>query len=237
MQGGDWKRYVIAFFISATIFASALYVSTYLNRERVEQIRSIEDRISTDILSLETQFDLLEQLSCEDIAENPVLTRELAELASRLNYTENRLGTDDDEVVRLKKAYTLLLIKDSILMNRISEECNTRPVSLFYFYSNKGDCDDCKRQGYVLTSLQEDYPKLRVYAFDYNLDLAALDTLIAIYDVQPDLPALLVGDRVHYGFKDMDAIVEIVPKILTLEENATTTATSTEEVEETETEE
>ena len=61
-------------------------------------------------------------------------------------------------------------------MRRIAEQCDTEPVFIFYFYSNAGDCSECTRQGYVLTELQQEYPQLRVYAFDSNLDLSALDT-------------------------------------------------------------
>ncbi len=223
-----WRKYIIAFFITGAIFGTALYISNYLNARRIDQVRSIEDRISTDILSLETQFDLLAQLSCQDIEENPVLTSELSSLATRLNYTESQLGTDNPQVIGLKKSYSLLLIKDSILMKRIAQECNIRPVAIFYFYSNAGDCEDCKKQGYVLTDLQQQYPDLRVYAFDYNLDLSALSTLISIYKVKNNLPALVIDNKVYYGLKTQDQIEEMAPEIRTLinTPSATTTAST-----------
>jgi hypothetical protein len=223
----DWKKYILVFAITVAIFGTTLYASNYFNARRMEEVRSIEERISTDILSLETQFDLLEELSCEDLKQNPVLTRELAELADRLNYTEQRLGTDNAEVIRLKKIYSLLLIKDSILMKRISQECKTEPISIFYFYSNKGNCDDCTRQGYVLTDLQREYPQLRVYAFDYNLDLSALRTMRSIYNVEERLPALVIKDKVYYGLKNKEDIARIVPAILFLNDATSTATTST----------
>lgn len=214
-----------AFVITCGIFVAAFLASDYLNEQRFAEIREIEEEIAIDILSLETQFDLLEDLSCEDIARRPILTEELDTLAERLNYTESSLGVDNPEVVRLKRQYSLLLIKDSLLMERISDECNTKPISLFYFYSNEGDCGACRRQGYILTDLQKEYPSLRVYAFDYNLDLSALDTLIAIHDIEPNLPALMSSSTVHYGFKSRDELTDIIPELFIPE--ATTTATST----------
>ena len=230
----DWKKYVIAFLITCVIFGTAIYVSSYFNERRIEAIRSIEERISTDILSLETQFDLLAELSCDDLEQNPILTRELSNLAERLNYAENQLGTNNAEVMRLKTSYSLLLIKDSILMCRIAEQCDTEPVFIFYFYSNAGDCSECTRQGYVLTELQQEYPQLRVYAFDSNLDLSALDTLKSIYSIDgAQLPALVINEKVYYGFKSQEDIETIVPEIIELREaesmSATSTGTSTDE--------
>lgn len=221
----DWRKYALAFLITAAIFATAFFVSNYFNEKRAEEIRTIEENISIDILSLETQFDLLEQLSCKDIQANTVLSQELSSLASRLNYTENQLGADNPEVDRLKRSYTLLLSKDYLLMKRIAQKCDIQPIFILYFYSNEGDCEHCTRQGYVLTDLQETYPRLRVYAFDYHLDLSVMSTLRSIYDLTGELPALVINDEVYYGYHDQEAIEDIVPEIRELA--TTTAATST----------
>ncbi len=222
MRETNITRYLSAFLITGTIFATAFYVSNNLNQKRIEQIRQIEEKISVDILSLETQFDLLEQLSCNQIKENPVLSQELQGLADRLQYAEEELGTDDERVIELKKSYSLLLIKDAVLMERVKEKCDITPIVIYYFYSNKGDCEDCAKQGYVLTRIGREYPAARIYAFDYNLDLSALRTLIAIHGVNNALPALIIDDVVHYGFNDFETLQEKIPSLL-----ATTTATST----------
>jgi len=216
------RTYFIAFLITAALFSTALYASTYFNNQRIAEIASIEDRISIDILSLETQFDLLAELSCSEISENSVLSNELGSLARRLSFTEGQLGADNLEVISLKRQYTLLQIKDFLLMKKVSEKCTLSPVFILYFYSNEGDCDDCTREGYVLTDLAETYPQLRIYSFDYNLDLSALKTLISINNIEQDLPALVLNDSVYYGYHDQTAIREILPELAEL-------ATSTEE--------
>jgi hypothetical protein len=82
-----------------------------------------------------------------------------------------------------------------------------------YFYSNKGDCPDCQKEGFVLTKLGEDYPELRVYSFDYNLDLSALQTLISIYNVEKKLPAILINEKAYYGFQSVDDIKNAMPAL------------------------
>jgi thiol-disulfide isomerase/thioredoxin len=228
MPSTDWKKYALAFVITAALFSTAFYASNMLNAKRIEEIRSIEDRIAIDILSLETQFDLLQELSCKDITENPVLSSELNSLASRLDFAEGELGSDNAEVLRLKRQYSLLEIKDYLLMQKVSEKCELKPVFILYFYSNAGDCPDCVREGHVLTYLREQYPQLRVYSFDYNLDLAALNTLEGISKLNGSLPALVIKNKVHYGFQGTEDIEKILPelKTLKLEKMATSTDSS-----------
>ena len=127
-------------------------------------------------------------------------------------------------MVQLKEQYTLLQIKDYLLMQKIAEKCALDPVFILYFYSNEGDCGDCVRAGHVLTHLRELYPELRVYAFDYHLDIGALRTLVALNDIEPNLPALVIDEDVHYGFYRREEIEDLLPVLKELE-----TATSTDE--------
>lgn len=215
------KRYIVAFLITAAVFGTALAVSTMLNNARLDQIRAIQENIATDILSLETQFDLLTELSCRDIRENSVLSETLADVSRRVAYTEEKLGADNEEVLRLKRQYTLLQIKDLLLMKKVSQKCGLEPVFILYFYSNKNDCPDCERQGYVLTDLAENYPKLRIYSFDYHLDLPALRTLLTINDLNGSLPALVINERPYYGFKSVEETKKLIPHIEALAATST----------------
>src|SRR3989344_2788417 len=129
-----WGSYLVAFLITALIFATALYASNYFNNLRVADIQATQDNISIDILSLETQFDLLAEHSCPDISENSVLSREIQPLASRLSYLETQPGVNQDELTRLKRYYSLLQIKDLLLMQRVADKCKLQPVFILYFY-------------------------------------------------------------------------------------------------------
>jgi hypothetical protein len=214
----SWKKYAYTFLITAAIFATAIFLSNYFSQKKINEIKNIESRIAVDILASETQFSLLSELSCRDIGNN-FLSKELATLGDKLSYTEQNRGSDDEEVINLKRYYSLLQIKDFLLMQKIKERCggNTQTSSgpsIIYFYSNEeGACEDCEREGFVLTKLRQDYPELRVYSFDYDLDLSALETLISIYNIENKLPALLINGKVYYGFKSIEEIKEIIPAL------------------------
>lgn len=222
-----WGSYLIAFLITAFIFATALYASNYFNDRRIADIQATQDNISIDILSLETQFDLLAEHSCRDISENSVLSSEIQPLAQRLSFLETQPGVNEAELDRLKRYYSLLQIKDLLLMQRVADKCDLEPVFILYFYSNKGDCEDCEEQGYALTGLAEKYPQLRIYSFDYNLGLAALQTLIDINNVSNQLPALVMNDNTFYGLHTIEEIEGLVPEIKTLLRATSTAATTT----------
>ncbi|MEK7200963.1 MAG: hypothetical protein AAB672_02445 [Patescibacteria group bacterium] len=212
----SWKKYAYTFVITAVIFITAILASNYFSQKKMDEIKNIESRIAVDILASETQFSLLSELSCKEISSG-LLSKELATLGDKLSYTEQNRGSDDAEVLNLKKYYSLLQIKDFILMQKIKDRCGSTQtnggLSIMYFYSNKGDCSDCEREGFVLTKLREDYPELRVYSFDYNLDLSALQTLVSIYNIKKDLPAVLINDKIYYGFKSIDDIKNALPAL------------------------
>lgn len=222
------SNYAMAFLITALIFATALYASNYFNNQRIAQIQATQNNIAIDILSLETQFALLAEHSCRDISEDSVLSSEIQTLAQRLSYLESQTGVNEEELIRLKRYYSLLQIKDLLLMQEVANKCDLNPVFILYFYSNLGDCDLCEEQGYALTGLSHTYPQLRIYSFDYNLDLSALQTLREIRNVGDELPALVIRDETYYGLHTMEDIERLLPELADM---ATTTEESIEDSE------
>ena len=225
----DSKKYIVAFTITVVIFGTAIFVSSILSQKKLEDVRAIENRVALDILSGETQFALLEETSCKDIGPG-FLSQELGSLGGKLVYAENQTGFDDSDIDYLKHSYFLLEVKDYLLMKRLTEKCGIKPTFILYFYSTEDTCEECVRMGYVLTALQEKYPDLRVYSFDYHFDAGAINTLISIYKIKAELPAMIINAETYYGFYSIEELEEKVPalhdlalKAKALEAAATTT--------------
>jgi len=210
-EPNDWKKYIIVLFITSTIFISGLWLSNYLNNKKIDQLKSIENSISLDLMSSETQFALLGELSCKDVSAN-FLSSELNSLADKISYSENNIGTENIDVISLKKYYSLLEVKDYLLMKQINQRCGQKSIFVLYFYKND-DCEDCTKQGYVLTSLREKYPNLRVYSFDYNLDSSVIKAMTSIYKVPDNLPALVINGKVYSGFQTVEDIEKTLPQL------------------------
>ena len=208
------RKYFLVFLITLTIFLIGFYIANQFNKKRIVDVKEVENTMSTDILSSEIQFSLLEEASCKGINEKTTLSQELKDLAKKLSYMEKKLGSENKEVEALKKKYTLLQIKDILLMKKISKKCKLKPINILYFYSNDKNDDDCKKEGYVLTRLSQDNPRLRVYTFDYDLDLGTLKTLMVIKKVKGDkLPVLVINNKTYYGFQSLEKIKKLLPKL------------------------
>ncbi len=213
----DWKKYLIVFFITTLLFITAYYLSNYLGEKKLGELKTIQDKLAINILSSETEFSLLSELSCKNISSS-VLSDQLNELADKLEWGQKNLGTTD-EVSSLKKYYSLLEIKDYLLMKKISTRCGTKAAFILYFYTTAEYCSLCEKQALALSSLRDKYRELRVYSFDYSIDLSAVKAMLKIYKIEDTkLPALVVDDDVLTGFRSMDELESIVKKSFKLQE-------------------
>ncbi len=187
------------------LFLSASYVSNYFGNKKIDQLKSIQDKIAIDILSSETQFSLLSELSCKNISDS-VFSSELGELGSKLEWSQQNLGSTD-EVTYLRKYYALLQIKDYLLAKKIADRCKVKSAFILYFYTTAENCSECEKESLVLGNLRDKYPELRVYSFDYSTDLTAVASMLQIYKIKDTaLPALVIDDDVLTGFHSIDEL-------------------------------
>lgn len=222
----DYSRYVISLIVTVAIFITAFYLSNFFTNKKLDSIQSIQENIAIDIMSIETQF-LLKESSCSEGSD--AISTEINAIGDKLTYAEGQLGPKDKTVIYLKKYYSILQIKDYILGKNIANECgdDQRPIFMIYMYSNKTNCADCEKQAAVLGRLREIYPELKIYTFDYDLDLKPLETLKAIYKIKPEFPVLVVEDEPYYGFMTVDELRPLLPDNLEEAPETDVTATST----------
>ncbi len=217
----DWKKYLIVFLITIGLFLTALYLSNYFSDKKINQLKSIQDKIAIDILSSETQFSLLSELSCKNISDS-IFSGELNDLGNKLEWSQNNLGATD-EVTYLKKYYSLLEIKDYLLAKKISQRCGTKSAFILYFYTTAENCSLCEKESVVLGALRAEYPELRVYSFDYSTDLSAISSMLQIYKIKDTvLPAVVIDDNLLTGFHSIDELKKMVQDSFKLQETKPT---------------
>lgn len=208
----NYRRYILALVISLVIFMSGFLASNTLTNKKLESLQNVENDISLNILSSETEYDILKEVSCSNFSNQTALTKEIGQLADNLSILESN-NENDARIISAKKRYSLLLIKDYLLSKRLSENCGTKPAFVIYFYGNADVCPECVKTGYALSSLRQDYEKLRVYAFDYNLDLPLIKTFASLYGVREDqLPAVIINNKMYVGLDTKEAIDKLLPK-------------------------
>lgn len=207
------KRYLFVFVITLIIFVLAFVMSSIFSNNKIDQLREIQEQIAIDILSTETRYALLEQTSCAhsvtSLEEEQGLSRELNDLARRLKFMESQLGTEDEDVLFVKKYYSLLQVKDYLLMEEIKNRCGEKLFTILYFH--QGDCFDCQKQSLVLDDLVSQYPETRVYWFDKDVNTPAVETMLSVFGVKQG-PTLVINDKTYEGFYTFEEIQQIAPE-------------------------
>ena len=95
------RNILIALAIALLITGTVAYAITYLNNARVRELSELESQLAINTLSIDTQFSLLEAAPCNATKQKNGLSSELADLGARLSFTENQLGSDNRQVLRL----------------------------------------------------------------------------------------------------------------------------------------
>lgn len=206
----ETKKYITVFFITLGIFIVVFGLVNYLNKEKLADIDDLQRKITADLIATETQFDLLKSAPCSAVG-NTILSVELGELGRKLDFAETNQGVDNPEVLQLKKYYSLLQVKDYLLMQELSNKCDITADSLLYFYSD--DCKECDKQGYVLTEFKKRYPELRIYSFDSDLDFSVINTFIGLYDLEDVYPTVIAHDKTYQGFIGLSELEELFPDL------------------------
>lgn len=214
MYSYNYKRYILALVISLVIFLSGFLASNTLTNKKLETLKGVEDDISLNILASETEYDILKEVSCENFNSQTqtAFTKEIGELADNLSILESN-NQNDSRIKSAKERYSVLLIKDYLLNKRLAENCGTKPTFVVYFYGNADTCPECVKTGYALSSLRNDYAKLRIYAIDLNQDLPLIKTFASLYGVKAEqLPAVVINNKLYTGLTQKEEIDNLLPK-------------------------
>ena len=207
----DRKKYLVVLIITSGIFVVVFFLIHFLNKEKIININDLQRKITVDLIATETQFDLLKTAPCDSL-ENTLLSQELNELGRKLDFTENNQGSNRNDVLQLKKYYSLLQVKDYLLMQEFAEKCDITIDSILYFYSS--DCPLCTKQGYVLTEFKKRYPKVRIYSFDTGLDFSVINTFASLYNFKEVYPTLITDEKVFQEFIDIEKLIELFPELV-----------------------
>ncbi|MBW2964612.1 hypothetical protein KY363_04075 [Candidatus Woesearchaeota archaeon] len=201
-------KYLAVFAITTLIFIVGIIVGNYFSSQKMKQIDYIGQDLKTDTVAMELQYDLIAENPCEHINNTP-LADELYEMASKLDYMENRLGNDNIDVIEMKEYYSLLELRHWLFMKKTNDECNQTSALVLYFYTNEEDCKTCKEQGFILTWARKNYPDVYVYAFDYTIENAALETIKRLYGVS-GTPAIVIDKKTYNKFMNKSEIEDIL---------------------------
>lgn len=201
-------KYLAVLAITLLIFISGILIGNYFSSQKLEQIEYLGQDLKTDTVAMELQYDLISQDPCSNV-NSTLLADELHEMASKLDYMENRLGEDNIDVIDLKEYYSLLELRHWLFMRKTQKECFKNSSLILYFYTNDDDCSKCEEQGFILTWVRRNFEDVYVYSFDYTLDNAAVRTIKRMYGIE-GTPAVVVDKDTYNEFMSKARMEEIM---------------------------
>ena len=213
------SRYLAVFSITTLIFIIGIILGNFSATTKLKHIDYLGQELKTDTVAMEIQYEIIADDPCSHVNSTP-LAEDLYEIASKLDYMENRLGEDNKDVQDLKEYYSLLEIRHWMFLKKTKKECKNNRTLVLYFYSNKKDCHNCEEQGFILTWIRKNYPHVYIYAFDYNIENAALDTIKEIYNIN-GTPSIVVDSKTNNRFVpkwEMENIIKETMKNQTISE-------------------
>lgn len=204
------SKYAIVFGMTITIFLFGLLVGSVFTSQKLADVRDLQDGLRSDTLDLEVVYTLLEQNPCEYVNMS-LLVEDLQDVAERVDYLEGELGKDDENVLRLKKYYSLLQLRQWLFEERVRAECAQNKTVVLYFYDNEpGACPNCEEQGFILSYLRKKYPEqLSVYSFDVKTESEAVQAVIRRYGIN-SVPTVVLNEELLTGFQSTEQLEELI---------------------------
>jgi len=215
------QKYVLAFFIAVIIFTLGFLMSDYLNDQRFIEIDRARQEFQIQIMGLETQLAHFKDVLCDDIGDD-ILAHELHVIGDKLGFMGNAMGENHPEVLHLKKHYSILQIRHYQFSKELNQRCDLGLIHILYFFADERICPDCEKQGHILTYLRENHPHLRIYSFEYNLELPALAIIKPIIpseylkeiprnrNKKEYLPIIVINEKPFFGFQSLDEMKELL---------------------------
>lgn len=207
--------YVKTFFVSFIIFSLGIILGINIESFIVSDFAGQTNQVENSMQEMELEMLYFQSIKQNDSCSflNEIVRRtniNLDKLSEELSqYSKEKMLFTRNDVDELKRRYTLLLIKNWLLQEKIKEQCGTNTISVLYFYDTK-NCEDCLIQGKVLSlfkySLKE---KIMIFPIDINIDSSMVKILIEKYNITVR-PSLEVDEIVYKGILTKDELKTIL---------------------------
>jgi len=201
--------------LTIIIFSMGILIGTQTTHKKFDTVLDLSKQLQIQTSSVEAEFDILKNNIC--LSDNVLfLTEDLFDLSEKLDYMENKVGSDNEKIKELKNQYFIIEAKHWLLAKERVESCFNNNITInntivLYFYSNEGDCPKCQQQGAVISYLHKEYEGMKVYSFDMNSQTPAVNVIKKIYGLDESVtPALIINDKVHQGYLNSDEFIGLI---------------------------
>jgi len=215
--GLNKRRYVLAAILTLMMFLLGVMLGLVIESKRVVYIQKQAKQQELDFLSLQLQYQYVDQLGQEKNC--PAIAKTLDETVTRLESARRRLegytqtaNINKEEFKILQRDYTLAQIRYWLLAKRTQKLCNTELATIIYFFSDDKDCPGCNEQSFVLTYLKKRLKdRLLNFVIYEKQEEPMVATLKKSYNITT-YPTLIVEDKKFEGFVSREEILREICK-------------------------
>lgn len=211
----SWNTYIAAFVISVIIFGIGMLLGFQISKAATEGVASQLTELQSQARQMELLFALQTSFpnsSGEFCAfygtQISKFGEQTAAFGRRLEALEKKRGRESAEVQSLKSEYSMMEMRDFLLVRQSNERCGNDVHTVLYFYTN-ANCPQCTQQGYALSAVKAKDPSILIYSFDTDLNFAAIDALLGIFKIAK-MPAIVVDGRAYEGYRDRDEVLSLI---------------------------
>ena len=192
----DWNRIILAFLIANLLFFIGIGIG-YFVREIMEKTTiTFQQQISNEYVSLETLSMLEKDFPCSSFSLDKS-SEKLDYIGSLIDSLEIKKGVNDKGVLEIKKFYTILEARHYVLIKERNLKCNENFSTIIYLYSNKKECKlEVDKISFILSYLIKQYPNLKVYSFDLNLDSEIINFFKSKYKIKNECYSVILNDKI-----------------------------------------
>jgi hypothetical protein len=208
MRKISWSKYTLVLLTASLIFIIGVLLSEKISSKNSEEILKTQQELKNYILNSNLQSEIVAEYICKvDVFE---ITKEKVELGKKIEVLEKNLGKENEIVKNLKSDYSLLSIRQWLLIKKVKEKCNKNVDIIIFFYSNKVNVSESESQGFVLDYLYQKHPNSIVtYAFDIDKNNPALNTIKEIYGIK-ETPSIVVNEKLFAGLQSKEKIESLL---------------------------
>lgn len=206
---------IMAFFVSALIFASGLGIGLVVDEFKSTAISSNLADMSNSLQDAEIELLLFNyfgsNVSCNYLMlKTAELSDESTNLGNKLNLFEESNQVNSGSYIPLKEDYMRVLVKNWLTIENIKTSCNADYTTILYFYNQ--ECGLCDNQAFILSYFKELYTDdLMVFAIDAGLNMSLINLLRYNYGVY-EYPSLVINGKFYSGYQNATVINEILTK-------------------------
>jgi len=206
----NWVKVLLAFLIATFLFTFGLFLG-YIAGNIIENANlGIEEKMKDEISNFETLALIQEDYTCSgEVLETA--TSRLGYLSEFMDIMEKEKGKHNEEVLRMKKIYSIIEARHMLLLKKESEKCNKTYNIIQFFYSNVQECEgELDKVSYILNYARNKNPSIRTYSFDIDLDSDVVKILKQSHNVTGCYNVILNGKKTEFDISDASSFERLL---------------------------